>query len=164
MRSMFRTWLVISVLALTAVACAQNGQPNFSGYWKMDPAKSDYGPQDPPQNAQYTVRHVGAKLTFDYTQDGKTNRIEIVPDNEERVVDSNGENDIMCRAYWQGKTLVMEGRERQKNGQPTDRKWVSKWTLSDDGQAVHINRHITLADHEADQSLVFVKITKEQAK
>ena len=59
-------------MLLLAAYCAAADTPNFSGIWKMDPARSDFGPQAAPQSAEYVVRHVGATVAFNFLQpDGR---------------------------------------------------------------------------------------------
>jgi hypothetical protein len=149
---------IIFTLLLIAVAHAAD-KPNFSGIWKLDPAQSDFGPQTPPSDAQYVIRHVGSKLSFNYTQDGNTSRIDITPDNEERITSSTGESNTWTRAYWSNQSLVLESRERRKFGtQPaTGTGWTSRWSLSEDGRQLIIERTLRNSTAEASQKLVYVR-------
>ncbi len=147
---------LILVLFLMAIANAAD-KPNFSGIWKLDPAQSDFGPQTPPNDAQYVIRHIGSKLSFNYTQDGNTSRVDITPDNEERITSSTADFNTWTRAYWSGNTLVLESRERRKFGaQPaTGAGWTSRWSLSTDGKQLIIERTIRNGIAEANQKLVY---------
>lgn len=149
---------IISLVLLIAVAHAAD-KPNFSGIWKLDTAQSDFGPQTPPNDAQYVIRHIGSKLSFNYTQDGNTSRVDITPDNEERITSSNADFNTWTRAYWSNQSLVLESRERRKFGtQPaTGSGWISRWSLSEDGLQLIIERTIRNGDHEAKQRIVFTK-------
>jgi len=145
-------------MALVAVGMAAQ-TPNFSGIWKLDLEKSDFGPQTPPQTAEYVVRHVGATVSFNYTQDGKTSRVDLTPDNEERVTSTTAETAVWTRAYWAGTTLVIESRERKRYGTQANVGvgWTSRWTLSPDGQELLIERKIHTSDGDIDQHVVCVK-------
>jgi hypothetical protein len=134
-------------------------QPNFSGIWKMDPERSDWGPQTPPQSAEYVVRHIGSKISFNYSQEGKVTRVDLTPDNEERITSSTEDSATWTRAYWSGDTLVMESRERKRYGMQanTGAGWTSRWSLSADGQELIIDRKIRSGNLEATQRIVYKK-------
>ena len=152
----FRTSLIVVLVSALAYAAAQ---PNFSGIWKIDPEKSDWGPQPTPLQVQYVIRHVGATISFNYTLDGHTSRVDIVPDNEERVTDTTDENAVWTRAHWAGPALVLEARERKRFGtqSATGPSWSSRWTLSEDGKELIIDRTLRNAGQEAVQHLVFTR-------
>jgi hypothetical protein len=149
---------IISVLLLIAVAYAAD-KPNFSGIWKLDPAQSEFGPQTPSNDAQYVIRHLGSKLSFNYTQDGNTSRVDITPDNEERITSSTTDANTWTRAYWSGQSLVLESRERRKFGtqQATGAGWTSRWSLSEDRRQLIIERTLRNGAVEATQKLVYVR-------
>jgi hypothetical protein len=125
----------------------------------MDGEKSDWGPQSAPMSVEYVIRHIGSKISFNYTQDGNTARVDITPDNEERITSTTEENATWTRAYWAGDVLVLEARERKRfrtqgNVGPS---WTSRWTLSADGQQLNIDRTIRSAGDQLVQHLVFTR-------
>lgn len=159
--------LLLTFVCLTAAAVGQAGaaasKPNFSGFWKMDREKSDFGKMDGPVSAEYVIRHVASKLVFDYTQDGHTSRVEITPDGDERITESAGETETLTRAYWSGRTLVIEARQRHRSPTTPAVKWTSRWTLSDDRKLLTIQRHISTPVGDTDQTVVFRRETREPA-
>jgi hypothetical protein len=134
-------------------------QPNFSGIWKLDPEKSDFAAQVPPKEAEYIIRHVGSKLSFNYIQDGNISRVDITPDNEERITNTTEENAIWTRAYWSGNVLVLEAREKKRygSGGATGANWTSRWSLSPDRNTFIIERTIRNAGVEVTQRIFFDK-------
>jgi len=154
-------FLGISLLLLSAIsipATAQDAKPNFSGIWSLAPDKSSFGPVTAPLSAQYVIRHIGAKLEFDYIQDGHRTRTELTADGEERVTDSNEEGETWTRSYWNGRTLVNESRVKPRGLKPMPNvKWTSRWSLSGDGKELTIQRHIDSGDQAIDQKVVFTK-------
>ena len=159
---MLSAGLVTAVLAQTPAPAA--ARPNFSGIWKMDPKKSDFGGMGAPLSAEYVIRHVGSKLVFDYTQDGRTSRVEIIPDADERVTESAGEIETLTRAYWSGPVLVIEARQRPRSPSSSAAvKWTSRWSLSQDRQVLTIERHISTPVGDSDQKVVFLRVAKKDA-
>ncbi len=156
--------LLVSFLLIAA--CWAADTPNFSGIWKMNLEKSDFGPQTPPQSAEYVVRHVGSTVAFNYTQDGTTTRVDLTPDNEERITSTTAETAVWTRAYWSGNALVIESRERKRFGTQgnTGVSWTSRWSLSPDGHQLLIERKIHTADGDIVQHVTYERqpIRKEQ--
>lgn len=151
--------LVLFFFLVIVVSSFAQTTPNFSGVWKMDPELSDFGPQTVPSSAEYVVRHVGGKISFNYTQDGSTTRTDLIPDNDERITSSTEETATWTRAHWSGQVLVIESRERRKFGilATTGAGWTSRWSLSPDGQQFIIERTIRNNIYETKQRIVFVK-------
>lgn len=157
---------ICGVLLLASAASAQNrSETNFSGYWTLDPEKSDFGGAPAPDSVKYVIRHVGAKLAFDYTQDTKTSRVDITTDGQERMTDSNDEYEVWTRAYWEGPVLVFEARQKARPGHPAPGiKWTSRWKLSPDNQTLTIDRVITAPQGQVAQNLTFNRETQQTSK
>jgi len=158
-------WSVLSLLLALAAAAQTRPTPNFSGYWKLNPEKSDFGGAPALDSAGYVIRHIGARLTFDYTQDSKTNRVEITTDGQERMTDSSGEAEVWSRAFWEGPVLVFEAWQNARPAHPASGiRWTSRWKFSADGQTLTIERQITAPQAQLNQTLVFNRETKETSK
>lgn len=163
MKSEGRRWLPQALAALLAClvltsACRADEHPNLSGEWKLNLPKSDFGPVAAPDSADYSIRHNGATLALDYVQDGKKARVEVTTDGEERVTDSTPDNEVWTRAYWAGPVLVFESRDKARPAHESRGiKWISRWTASDDGKTLAIQKHFTTPQGEFDQKLIFEK-------
>ena len=157
-------WAGLLLLALTAAAQTKL-TPNFSGYWKLNPEKSDFGGAPAPDSAGYVIRHTGAKLAFDYIQELRTSRVEITTDGQERMTDSNDEAEVWTRAFWDGPVLVFEARQKARPAHPASGiRWTSRWKLSPDGKTFTIERRITAREGQLNQTLIFNRETKESSK
>lgn len=162
-----KSGLVVCGCLLLALAAAAQTKPtpNFSGYWKLNPEKSDFGGVPAPDSAGYVIRHIGGKLAFDYTQESHTSRVEITTDGQERMTDSNEEAEVWTRTFWDGPVLVFEARQKARPAHPAPGvKWTSRWKLLADGQILTIERQITAPQGQLNQTLVFNRETKETSK
>ncbi len=148
---------LLACLLLCAMGAAQE-HPNFSGNWKLNPDKSSFGAIPPPDSLTYSLRHEGATLLLDYDQDGKKSHLEFTTDGQERVTDSNTESEIWTRVYWAGPVLLFEARDKARPAHESRGiKWPSRWTLSDDGKTLAIQKHLSIPQGETDQKLIFDK-------
>ena len=167
LRASHRSGVAVCGCLLLALAATAQTKPatNFSGYWKLNPEKSDFGGAPAPDSAGYVIRHIGAKLAFDYTQESKTTRVEITTDGQERMTDSNDEAEVWTRTFWEGPVLVFEARQKARPAHPAPGvRWTSRWKLSADGQTLTIERQITAPGGQLNQVLVFNRETKETSK
>jgi hypothetical protein len=158
---MFRLhgWAVVLLLA-TGIALAQQSpaRPNLTGVWNLDKEKSSFGGLEAPQSARYLIRHLGAKLEMQYEHDDLTTRVDIIPDGQERILETLPDSENLARVYWSGSVLVFEGRIKpspSSNALPV--KWISRWTVSADKRVLTIERHMTAQQATADQKVVFNK-------
>jgi hypothetical protein len=156
MRPFATTFILFCCVAISSAA--PDARPNFSGTWIMNADKTDFGPLPKPDQAKYVIHHNGGSLVMDYTQDGNTRRIDVTTDGEERVTESDEESEIWTRVSWSGQVLVWEARRRAKPAhQVIPVGWVSRWSLSEDGKTLTINRRITSGEHSVDEVMVFEK-------
>ena len=153
---------MVALLAwlLVAAAAGQGDEhPNLSGEWKLNLGKSNFGAMPAPDAAGSVIRHSGASLVMDYTQDGKTAHVELTTDGVERVTDSNPDSEVWTRVYWAGPVLIFESRDKARPAHESRGiKWNSRWSLSDDGKTLAIQKHFVTPQGEFDQSLLFDKV------
>src|ERR1035438_4258925 len=150
---------IVAALSVTAFATSMFAQtkPNFSGTWKLNVAKSDFGPLPAPDSRTDVIDHndpamkinesaVSAQgnvnATINYTTDGKeaTNQI--------------GPREIKASLVWEGSKLVVNAKTTFQDAEVIIK---NVWTLSDDGKTLTQSAHFTTQMGEADQTLVFDK-------
>lgn len=132
--------------------------PNFSGTWVMNPEKSNWGEVGAPDVMRYAIRHTGANLILVSTQDSVTKRLEMTTDGLERITEEDADSEILARVYWDGKTLVWEGRRKAKPAHQVDSiTWTSRWSLSDDVKVITIKREIKVVQGTLQQTIVMDK-------
>lgn len=155
---MRRPCLLFITLCLALAASAQTvAKPNFTGVWKMDQEKSNFGGVNAPASAQYLIRQTGATVMLQYTQDGHTSRVDITPDGTDRVTETAADAETWTRAYWSDKVLVLESRSKplSSSNRPMI-QWTSRWTLSPDRKVLTIQRRISMPGSDAvEQNVLF---------
>jgi len=144
------------LLAFVVVTAGQPAtKPNFSGQWKMNVAKSNFGALPPPSVMNRTITHSEPALTIVEEQssamgDQKTTR-KYVTDGSEITFEVQGMS-VASSAEWKDGVLLMVSRVDGAGLTFTDRM-----TLSPDGQNLTSVVHITSAQGDADITVVFDK-------
>jgi hypothetical protein len=157
MKPSVQTITLLSALFLTAFG-AQAAPPNFSGEWKMNIAKSDFGPIPAPDVLTRTIRHNDPSLEYTTIQKGAQGEVKTdlkyTTDGKPALNKIQG-NDAKGSAKWQGDSLLIESSRDFQNLQITSKE---TWTLSPDGNVLTIKNHVTVPQQgEFDLKLVLDK-------
>jgi hypothetical protein len=145
---------------LLAAACGllpAQAKPNFSGNWKLNPSKSNFGAMPAPDSRTDTITHADPDLTDAYTQKGQngevTAELKYSTDGKETVNSIHG-NQIKSTAKWEGDELAIDGKA-SFNGADVTLK--DRWSLAEDGKTLIIQRHVNSPMGETDQKIVLEK-------
>lgn len=143
-------------LAFTALSFAQ-GKPNFSGTWKLNTAKSDFGPLPRPDTRTDVIEHADPALKISVSSTGAQGAqnyvVNLTTDGKE-ATNSFGPNPAKSTATWDGNKLQVN-TNLKFNDQDVAIKSI--WTLSPDGKTLTLNTHFTSPMGEADQTLIYDK-------
>jgi hypothetical protein len=145
---------LIAALALTAAAA---DKPNFSGEWKLNLAKSTFGPVPAPTSFTRKVAHSEPSLTIADDQKGGTgdqsDTRTYTTDGKEIDYQANGAN-VKGTATWDGDTLVI--RTNADAGGVTI-SIIEKMTLSGGNKTLTDGVHIVTPQGEIDVTYIFDK-------
>jgi len=137
------------VLALAATA---QDKPDFSGAWKADIAKSNFGVLPAPQSATLKVEHKEPNFKLISTTVGdageRTYELSFTTDGKE-CTNFVGNTEIKSVLKWEGAVLVME--HKAAGGEVTVK---DRWTLSEDGKTLTLVRQWSGSQGETTQTLV----------
>lgn len=148
----------LSIVALCLAASHAQAAPNLSGEWKLNVAKSDYGPIPAPDVMTRTIKHADPSLAYSTYQKGQqgevTTDIKYTTDGQECLNKLPQGGQAKGTARWDGDKLVIEST---RDLQGTEVKSKETWTLSDGGKVLTINNHLTVPQGEFDLKLIFDK-------
>jgi|SRR5579863_1703898 len=134
-------------------------QPNFSGEWKMNVAKSDFGPIPAPTTLTRTIRHNDPSLEYTTRQKGQqgaeiTTEIKYTTDGKP-CVNKIQDSEAKGSARWQGDNLLIESAREFQGIQISSKE---TWTLADGGKTLNISSHVSVPQQgEFDLKLVLDK-------
>ena len=140
-----------------ATMAASGAKPNYSGTWKLNVAKSDFGPIPGPDTRTDVIEHNDPMLKVSTSQDGAQGKQEytlnMTTDGKE-AINKPGGLEVKSIGGWEANNLVINVKLKF---QDNDVEAKTTWLLSEDGKTMTQNQHLTTAMGELDQKMVFEK-------
>ena len=152
-----RLFSLTILMAAMALVEAQ-AKTDFSGTWKADTAKCDFGPMAPLDSIVEKIVHEDPGLKVNIAQTGGdqgnvTYDMAYTTDGKESV-NHMGENEFHTTLQWDGDDLVGDTKGTYSGFNFTSK---DRWTLSDGGKTMTVQRHISTDSGDVDMKFVFVK-------
>jgi hypothetical protein len=151
---------IIAALSVTAFATSMFAQtkPNFSGTWKLNVAKSDFGPLPAPDSRTDVITHNEPTIKVDVDSKGGqgdfAGTINYTTDGKE-ATNKMGPRDVKSTLAWDGSHLVVNSKLSINDAEITVK---TVWMLSDDGKTLTQDGHITSPMGELDTKQVFDRL------
>jgi len=142
----------------TATTGAGGARPNYSGTWKLNIEKSDFGPLPPDSSRTDIIEQGDAGVKQTVSEDGAQGKQDYVlnfPTDGKEVTNNAGGLEVKNAAVWTGPSLVVDTK---LSVQGTDVAVKATWVLSPDGKTLTQSNHISAgALGEFDQKYIFEK-------
>jgi len=145
------------LIALSVVGVCAQQKTDFSGTWKLNVAKSDFGMLGGPTSRTDVITHKDPSLSNSVTAEGAQGKqqytVSYTTDGKE-AANKMGDREIKSVLKWAGSNLVISSKFVYNDMDVTGE---STWVLSPDGKTLTISAHFTSAMGDADQKFVFEK-------
>ena len=158
MHTMRRTGLILAGLLLLAASASAQAKPNFSGDWKLNAAKSNFGQIPAPSSLTQKITHADPSLKVQTAQSGDfgdfNSDFSFTTDGKEC---QNAMGDLFkmtSTVKWDGDILMFDSKMDFQGNPMTSN---DKWTLSPDGRRLIIARHFNGPMGEGDAMFVMDK-------
>ena len=143
--------LSFALLTLVMGVAGAQAKSDYSGTWKINATKSDFGPMPPPDSLTQTIAHKDPDLKAHVVSTGgpmgdQTYDITYTTDGKE-CTNSFGGMEFKSVANWDGDDLVVDTKGKFND---TDFTSKDRWKLSSDGKTLTMERHFSSAMGEAD--------------
>ena len=152
MKAAFCALFALTLLTGTVAAA---DKPNFSGDWKMNAAKSSFGPIPSPSSITRKVTHAEPSLAIVEEQQGdmgtQVTTRKYTTDGKDMTFESSGAV-VRGTAVWEGNTLILTSVVDAIGVTFTDRM-----SLSPDSRTMTSAVHIASAQGDLDLVVVFDK-------
>ena len=150
MTTILRALLALTMLVGTAAAA---DKPNYSGEWKMNAAKSSFGPMPAPSSIVRKVTHSEPSLVIVEEQlsdlGAQNTTRKYTTDGKEMSFEAQGA-EVTSSAVWDGAAIVVVS-----NVNVAGLQFVDRMTVSEDGKTLTSAVHITSPQGDLDIKLVF---------
>ena len=137
---MTRRILLASLGTLSLIA---GDKPNFTGTWKMNPAKSDFGKMPVPAKLERVVQHAEPRLTVQSvtsSPQGELKSVSLYTTEDKESVNTVRGSQVKSVASWVGPTLTIRSTRQVQNVEVVA---VEHWSLSLDGKVLTVINKIS---------------------
>lgn len=149
-----------AAVLMTITPAMAAGKPDFSGEWKLNIDKSNFGPMPPPTSMTQSVVHTDPDLKITTAQNGADGEYTLnavySTDGKEVKNDFRG-NEAKSVAKWDGDALVIDTK---LDFQGTEVTLKATWKLSEDGKTLNVATKIMTPQGDFDLASVFDKSVK----
>ncbi len=151
--------LAALVFGLVSRLPAADTKPDFSGQWKMNAEKSDFGPLPAPSSRTDKIEHKEPSLKMTRIQSSEqgetTSEWDCTTDGKECKVEIRGAPlRIKTTVRWDGDALAFDHKGSFNDMEVQIKE---KWTLSEDRKVITIKRNLSSPQGEAEQTIVLEK-------
>lgn len=148
--------LLLTVFVLAALPAL--AAPNFSGTWKLNASKSDFGQMPAPDSMVRTIKHEEPKLTVTTKQSSQMgefeNTAEYTTDGKECVNKGMRDMETKSTLKWEGETLVINSKMKFQDNDVTMNE---KWSVDAAGKTMTIVRKFSSSMGEFETKIVMEK-------
>lgn len=147
----------IALLTLAFGLVHAQAKPNFSGDWKVNISKSDFGALPAPDSQTEQITHTDPDLKMHMAQTSQMGEMKYdaayTTDGKEATNNANG-NVFKSTVTWDGNDLAFDTKG-SFNGNDFTAK--DRWTLSEDGKTITVQRHLASSMGQTDQKIILEK-------
>jgi hypothetical protein len=147
----------LALLTLAFGSPRAQAKSDFSGTWKANIAKSDFGPAPAPDSLVEKIVHQDPSLKLNFAQTGGTGDVTsdmVYTTDGKECVNRLGDNEFKTTLKWEGDDLVADTK-----GSFDGNEFIAKdrWTLSEGGKTMTVQRHISADGADFEMKMVFEK-------
>ena len=150
-----RTCLLI--LATASLFAAAPTKPDFTGAWKMNPAKSSFGAMPAPAKYERHIDHKEPLIqmtTLQATAQGEQRLDSVLRTDGVETTNHFQSGDARSTGKWAGSALEFETKRDTPAGPVSTH---DTWSLSEDGRTLTTTTHLTTPQGAFDFKVIFEK-------
>lgn len=154
-----RTIRCTLMMVLLPMLCASYvaGKPNFTGNWKLNAAKSDFGGMPAPTRFEQKIVHNEPELKVSFLFAGEFGEFtadSVYTTDGKECVNTSSMGESKSTVNWEGDALVVVTKMDMQGAEVT---MTNKWSLSEDGKTLTVHGHFSSSQGEGDSTIVMDK-------
>jgi hypothetical protein len=152
-----RSHLIFLALLALPLTAADPAKPNFSGEWKMNVDKSDFGQLPRPLAYQRNIEHkdpVIRMVARQSTQMGEQTVVATMRTDGVQTTNPSRTGDTKTTGRWLGRDIELTTTKQVEGGEAVTRE---TWSLSADGKTLTSTTHLKTPRGEFDVKMVLDK-------
>jgi hypothetical protein len=152
-----RSHLIFLALLAFPLTAADPAKPNFSGEWKMNADKSDFGQLPRPLAYQRNIEHkdpVIRMVARQSTQMGEQTVVSTMRSDGVQTTNPSRTGDTKTTGRWLGRDIELTTTKQVEGGEAVTRE---TWSLSADGKTLTSTTHLKTPRGELDVKMVLDK-------
>lgn len=152
-----RLILAAACTLVLSLAGAVQAKPNFSGEWKLNAGKSDFGPMPGPDKMDRKITHEDPSLkysTTQTTQQGENTTEMAYTTDGKAATNKTPRGEVTGAAKWDGDVLTITSKREFQGMEITQNE---RWALSEDGKILSITNKINTPQGEFEIKIVMDK-------
>lgn len=146
-----------ALIAIALPAGAFAAKPNYSGSWKINTSKSDFGPMPGPEKMERTITHEDPTIKWTQTQGGPngdvTTEMAYTTDGKPST-NKTPRGELTGIAKWDGDVLTITTKREVQGMEITQSE---RWQLSEDGKTLTMTAKINTPNGDFQVKLVMDK-------
>lgn len=150
-------FIMCAIAGFFAGMLPAQAKPNFTGDWKLNIEKSNFGPMPAPTSLSQKIQHDDPKMTVSSTQSSAQGDMSFdatYSTDGKETTNTMGPMEAKSVAKWEGDALAIETK---LNAGGTDIVIKGKWTLSEDGKTITNSAHVVTPQGELDITYILEK-------
>ncbi|MFB3902179.1 MAG: hypothetical protein ACE15E_01895 [Acidobacteriota bacterium] len=150
--------ILLAILLPALCASYVAGKPNFSGDWKLNAAKSDFGGMPVPTRFEQKIAHNEPELKISFTfvgEFGEFTADSVYTTDGKECVNTSTMGQSKSTVSWEGDALVVVTK---MDMQGTEVTMTNRYSLSEDGKTLTVQGHFSSPQGEGNSRIVMEKI------
>ena len=148
----------LALVGLFATSLPAAEKPNFSGSWKLNSGKSDFGMIPAPDKMDRTIMHTDPTLKMTTVQSGPqgemTSDMVLMTDGSDSVNKLRG-TDVKSVAKWDGDKLTVKSK---REAQGMEINLTETWTMSADGKVLTVINAVSTPQGDFEAKVIMDRV------
>ena len=158
MNRRYWTGLCAAVALTLVIPAGAQAKPNFSGSWKLNAGKSDFGQMTGPAKMERNITQADPSLKYSIVQSspqgGDTTTDMAFTTDGKPTTNQTPMGELTGSASWDGDVLTIVNKRQLQGLEITQ---TERWSLSEDGKVLTVDNKVAMPKGHVEMKIVMDK-------